>query len=105
MRKKVKVTVLKRLSPKDVFGDNVPPEATLNPEDICPRFTEGQEFVIEQAAIVPEGFCGWAYSDIQRDIIHLAFGGDFPWMKKQGFQIACCTDGMRPVIFQLESLD
>ena len=105
MRKKVKVTVLKRLKPKDVFGDDIPPAYTSGAEEACPRFTDGQEFIVEETPVVPAGFCGWAYADIQRDIIHLAFGGDFPWMQQEGFQIACCTDGMRPVIFRLERLD
>jgi len=105
VRKKVKITVLRRIKPKDVFGDDIPSASTLGGEDACPRFTDGQEFIVEETAVPPAGFCGWAYADIQRDIILLSFGGNFPWMKREGFQIACCTDGMRPVIFKLERLD
>ena len=41
-------------------------------------------------------------ADIQRDVAHLAMGGDFPWMKEKGEMVSCCTDGLRPVIFKLE---
>jgi uncharacterized repeat protein (TIGR04076 family) len=49
-------------------------------------------------------FCSWAWADIQRDVVHLALGGDFPWIKEKGIGISCCTDGLRPVIFKLERL-
>jgi len=53
---------------------------------------------------MPEGFCSWAWADIQRDVIHMGLGGDFPWMKKPGVMISCCTDGLRPVVFKLERI-
>jgi uncharacterized repeat protein (TIGR04076 family) len=32
-------------------------------------------------------------------------GGDFHWMKEPGTLIACCNDGVRPVVFRLERID
>ena len=53
---------------------------------------------------MPEGFCGWAWRDVYKNVSVLAFGGDFPWMEK-GVAITCCTDGVRPVSFHMERLD
>ena len=61
----------------------------------------GEEYVSKNMAM-PTGFCSWAWADIQRDVAHLAMGGDFPWMREKGMMISCCTDGLRPVIFRLE---
>jgi uncharacterized repeat protein (TIGR04076 family) len=53
---------------------------------------------------MPPSFCSWAWGDIQRDVAHLAMGGDFPWMRQRGTMITCCTDGLRPVVFKLERI-
>jgi len=53
---------------------------------------------------MPPSFCSWAWADIQRDVAHLAIGGDFPWIKQRGIMITCCTDGLRPVVFKLERI-
>ncbi|RLB26553.1 MAG: TIGR04076 family protein, partial [Deltaproteobacteria bacterium] len=29
----------------------------------------------------------------------------YPWLKQKGVAIACCTDGLRPVIFKLERIE
>ncbi|MDP3062147.1 MAG: hypothetical protein Q8O40_02875 [Chloroflexota bacterium] len=39
---------------------------------------------------------------MQRDVAHLALGGDFPWISKKGTMVSACTDGLRPVLFKLE---
>jgi len=38
------------------------------------------------------------------DVVHLALGGEFPWMKREGTMISCCTDGLRPVLYKLERI-
>jgi len=94
----VKITVAQKLKPGALlqeFGDGV--------EEECPVVATGAEFVSE-AMNMPEGFCSWAWSDIQRDVAHLAMGGDFPWINRKGAIISCCTDGLRPVLFKLERL-
>ena len=91
---KVKIKVLRKVDTGDIrenYGKEV---------GECPEFKIGDEFVVEGLAI-PNGFCSWAWADIQRDIVHLALGGDFPWIKEKGTVVSCCTDGLRPVIFEI----
>jgi uncharacterized repeat protein (TIGR04076 family) len=100
---KVKVTVIKKTDIRDLFGDN--PPAKINQKMIkpqCERFEVGQEFIMDLSC--PPGFCSWAFADIQRDIIHILMGGDYPWVEEKGTAIACCTDGFRPVIFKIERI-
>ena len=54
---------------------------------------------------MPAGFCPWAWADIHREIISVMFHAEFPNSKKPGCIIASCTDGLRPVIFKVESLE
>ncbi len=96
---KIKITVVKKVNNKDMFGDNPPVAFTATPE--CDRVEMGQEFISNQGEC-PSGFCSWAFADIQRDITHLLFGGNCSFMTTQGTNLVCCTDGFRPVIFKLE---
>jgi len=98
---KVKITVVKKIDNHEIFGDDPPLEYTAASQ--CDQMEEGKEFIAGLGC--PPGFCGWAYADIQRDITHLLLGGDFPWMKKKGTILSCCTDGVRPVIFKLERIE
>ena len=98
---KVKITVLKRLSSRDTFGDSPPMGQAI---EACGQFEVGQEFVVGDDGGMPEGFCHWAWNDIYKVVISLMYGGNFPWMKKKGTSISCCTDGLRPVIFKLERM-
>jgi uncharacterized repeat protein (TIGR04076 family) len=97
----VRITVLKRLSNEELFGPNPPLHFTG--ATLCDRFEEGQVYISKEGAF-PDGFCSWAFADIQRDIAVLRFGGNFPWIKEQGAILSCCTDGARPVIFKLERI-
>ena len=99
---KVKITVVKKVNNKDMFGDNPPVGFTAVPE--CNRLGVGQEFISDEGSC-PPGFCAWAFADIQRDITNLRFGGNFPWIKEKGAMLSCCTDGIRPVIFKLERIE
>lgn len=101
---KVKVTVVKKLNMKEMYGKKLPAkinEAMLTPQ--CDQFKEGQEFIMDLGC--PPNFCSWAYADIQRDIMHILMGGSYPWIAEEGVAIACCTDGMRPVIFRIERIN
>ena len=95
----VKITVIKKLETGDIFEEY----ATKEAQPACDAVRLGEEFV-SKAMGIPEGFCSWAWTDIQRDVVHLALGGEFPWMKKKGTMISCCTDGLRPVLFKLERI-
>lgn len=64
----------------------------------CPVFREGQEFTIESPYLCPEGFCHWAWADI-RTFIQIAYFGS------GGPQVACCTDGVRPVFLRIEAME
>ena len=99
MIKDVKITVYRRLSSEDLIrehGVGVAPQ--------CDALKDGQEFVSHDV-IMPDGFCAWAWADIQRDVAVLGFGGNFPWVREEGIMFSCCTDAFRPVIFKLERLD
>lgn len=104
-RHEVKIIVEKMLSTFDVFGDNREKETIDGYVTKCPKFTEGQEFIVRKDLEKPKDFCSWAWHDIQRDVIVLCFGGHFPWIKDNLYiTYSCCTDGLRPVIFRLERM-
>jgi len=97
---KVKITVLKKLKTDEVFEEYA--VETMEPE--CSRIGPiGKEYITSMD--MPEGFCSWAWADIQRDVIHIALEGDFPWMKQKGTIISACTDGLRPVLFKIERIE
>ena len=101
---KLKITVTKKLTTKDVYGDSFPTELADDFVPDCPRFQVGEEFILEDGSC-PSGFCSWAYADIQRDVTLLRMGGSYPWIKDKKVGISCCTDGLRPVFFKLERID
>jgi uncharacterized repeat protein (TIGR04076 family) len=97
---KMKITVLKRMFNQALAEAHCQPNT-----EICPRFAEGQEFIVEGLK-QPEGFCDWAWDDIHKCYMTLMFGGSFtPWMKEKNNIIACCTDGIRPVVFNIERIE
>ena len=96
---KIKITVLKRFSPSEVFKKSpVTPVASLG---ACELFEDGQEFIVENLRM-PEGFCTSAWVSIYSNVRLLGFGGNLPWFKEKGVAVNCCIDGLRPVIFKLE---
>ena len=99
---KVKITVVKKRTCKDMFGDSLPVECTA-PE--CDKLELGQEFIVEDATRTPPGFCASAMSDIRSHIFHLHSGGDYPDMKEKGVTLVSCVDGCAPVIFKLERIE
>jgi uncharacterized repeat protein (TIGR04076 family) len=58
----------------------------------CPLFREGQEFIISRWDVPPEGFCEWAWADLQ---------GKIQLAQRLGTVVACCTDAFRPVVFEI----
>ena len=102
-RHKVKITVIKKLSSKEVYGQSLPEV----PEDMsayCDRLEVGQEFIVDESGAMPPGFCYWAWHDVHPVVTTLRFGGNFPWMKKEGMSYSCCSDGARPVFFKIERM-
>ncbi len=100
---KVKVTVVKTFSPEDVFGHELIYPKTGKPLKKCGIFDEGDVFTIDSVMQQPEGFCGWAWRDLYKDIAVLFLGGNFAM--GEGIQYTSCTDGKKPVCFKLERLD
>jgi uncharacterized repeat protein (TIGR04076 family) len=99
---KCKITVLKKMLNQDLA------EAYLDLEGVfvaCDALEEGQEFLVEKAFQMPEGFCAWAWADIRHDLMTVFVGGDPPWMKQRGTVITGCTDWFRPVIFKAERIE
>ena len=96
----VKITVVAKLKPGEIFDELA--ADTTNP--VCDAVETGKEYISKGIAM-PEGFCSWAWADIQRDVAHLALGGDFRWINKPGSMVSCCTDGLRPVVFKLERIE
>jgi len=102
-RHRVKITVLKKLSSKEVYGGPLP-EVGEDMAPYCDRLQVGQEFIMDESGAMPPGFCTWAWHDIYPAVTGLRFGGNFPWMKKEGMIYSCCSDGARPVFFRIERL-
>lgn len=96
-RHRARITVLKKL----FHGDFVEKYA-YKPESwtSCQHFEVGQEFITSKETPweMPEGFCGWAWADMQKLVYGMARGG-------QNVFVTCCTDGYRPVIFKLEKIE
>ena len=95
-RYQVKITVLRKLFHQDLVDSYAADPECWTP---CSHFEEGDEFITSKEAPweMPEGFCGWAWADIQKLVYGMARGG-------QDVFVTCCTDGYRPVIFKLEKL-
>lgn len=99
-----KITVLKKMINRDLVSEY----CSLNLSDQClgcTLLTVGQEFIVDDYNQIPEGFCSWAWGDIQKDVTTIMFDGSFPWMKQPGTAIACCSDGLMPVVFKIEKIN
>jgi uncharacterized repeat protein (TIGR04076 family) len=93
---KLRITVLKKMHFPDLRAKYAK-EGTFN---VCSAFEEGQVF--ETAEGKPDGFCSWAWADIQRDVTLIRSGAELPWIGPKNTMISCCTDGFRPVVFRID---
>ena len=101
-RHKLKITVLKRLDPKDLFeAYPVKEQSWFVPCDI---YEDGQEIIVEENLQMPGGFCQSAWHAIYPTVRTLGFGGNLPFFDEKGVAVSCCTDGMRPVLFKIERI-
>jgi len=98
---KVKVSVLRRFEPSEVFKKS--PATPVRSLTACDLFKDGQEFIVESLE-KPKDFCNTAWISIFSDLRLLAFGGNLPYYKEKGTAINACVDGLRPVIFKLERI-
>ena len=103
---RAKITVLKRMANRDLIEQYMGDEYKARDIAPCGGLEDGQEFVVENPGTPPEGFCGWAWANIHKEIVAIMSGGDFqPWVNRPNTMIACCTDGFRPVVFKIERVD
>lgn len=103
---KVRVTVAKLAVHEDLIQKHLHPNRLPQGLRACDVFEEGQQFDIEDWPGRPDDFtCDWAWSDIQRDVARIMFGGNPFWMAKQGTTMTCCSDGLRPVSFLVERIE
>ncbi len=117
---KVKITVVRTLKFDDLAKEygQIRPGAKGSREaeegeyiPACPFFKEGQEFIVRTGGseeCKPKGFCDWAWADVWKDVLMVANkAGMCPdgEKSKQAPQFTCCTDGLRPVIFAVESME
>ena len=102
--KRVKITVLKKHFDKELAREYGADGLTA-----CPILREGQVFYADYAK--PEGLCDEAWKAIYQYVFALAHGADKQvfyygdWIKTPGIAICSCNDGLRPVIFKLETTD
>lgn len=102
--KKVKITVLKTTLDKDLAMEYGVENLTS-----CPMLKVGQVFYADYSK--PNGLCDEAWKAIYQYVFALAHGAENElfyygdWIRKKGVAICSCNDGLRPVIFKLESTD
>lgn len=99
-----KITVMKKMANQEYAREYCKDGIGVCP---CQAFEVGQEFYTDMEK--PEGFCEWAWNDIYKYIAIFRSGGNmgdaFSWMKENNMVIACCTDGIRPVVFKIEKIN
>lgn len=95
----VRITVVTRSLNQDVADAYFPErKGKIVP---CGVFHDGQVFEVNgRLPEKPEGFCDWAWVDIQRVVVLAFAGAQFP----PTLAFPCCTDGLRPVTFHVESV-
>jgi uncharacterized repeat protein (TIGR04076 family) len=101
---RAKITVVKKAFHQDLLDEYLHPDSKARGFGICTAFEEGQEFQLK-GGNCPEGFCSWAWADIQRDVMAVLMGNGFPWVGPENTAITCCTDGFRPVTFKVERIE
>jgi uncharacterized repeat protein (TIGR04076 family) len=103
LRLPLKITVLKKLSSEEIYGQRFP-EVAEELDNYCNQLEVGQEFIVDKTGGMPSGFCPWAWHDIYPVVTGLQFGANYYWIKKEGLVYSCCSDGTRPVFFKIERL-
>lgn len=69
--KKVKITVLRKEFYLEFADEYLTDEKEVGP---CPLLNVGDEFIFEESAKMPEGFCPWAWIDVYRSISSMSYG-------------------------------
>ncbi|UCG37231.1 MAG: TIGR04076 family protein [Candidatus Bathyarchaeota archaeon] len=91
---KVKITVLRKLHPEEIFEGSLPLGESSEP---CKMLRAKQEFVVGEDGRMSEGFCHWAWNAIFHFVFALRTGGSSSGTKDDKTSIiGCCNDGLRP---------
>ncbi|MHA1198843.1 MAG: TIGR04076 family protein [Candidatus Heimdallarchaeaceae archaeon] len=99
---KVKLTVIKKYSPKDILGEDfIRPDG--RPIPIC-WLDVGKEFIVDETGSMPDEFCHHAWFGLYKNIQILKNGGGFPDWTGENMIYNACPDGIRPVIFKVERI-
>lgn len=76
---------------------------------ICQLHKEGQVFYCEDGWQKPEGLCDNAWKSMMEYVMTLAHGGqsifEDEWVNAPNITINSCNDGIRPVIFKIETVN
>ena len=99
-----RITCVKRFANIDLIREYATGGENPERQAPCSFCTEGDSFV-SVGMTKPEGFCSWAWADIQRDVVWVCLGGVQAKHKTPGTAIACCTDGLNPVVFHIERIE
>ena len=87
---KVKITVIKKFNPKEVFGHEIVRQDTGNIIPTC-GMVEGKEYLVEDLYQMPDDFCPRVWFD-SHDLISLFFyNGDFEY-PEPGITYVPCRD-------------
>ncbi len=99
---KVKLTVIKKYSPKDILGEEfIRPDG--RPISIC-WLDVGREFIVDETGHMPEDFCHHAWYGLYKNVNILRCGGGFEGWTGEDMIYSACPDGIRPVIFKVERI-
>ena len=99
--RQVKITVLR----KQLYEDLAEAYLTDGKDVECDFYRVGDTFLYTGGAEMPEGFCPWAWVDLYPTVNALSLGASYtPWQNREGVNVLCCSDGIRPVTFLLEAL-
>ena len=96
---KCRITVLKAMLNEELRDEYMPPDF-----GVCPALKEGDVFMTGGmfGNSKPNGFCEYAWQAVQVIACILAGGGK---VFGEYYNIACCNDGIRPVILKLEAVN
>ena len=100
MPQRVRITVIKKEFYPELADEYLTEGRGAGP---CPLLEVGDSFTYEGSAMMPEGFCPWAWIDLYGQITSLAGREENSWYKPE-VRVGCCTDGVRPVVFRMEGL-
>ena len=98
--KDARIKVIKKSFYKDIS------EKYENTKGDC--IVEENEEWVSRDALMPEGFCQSAWSNLYPYVFSLSSGGGSffgQWMNNPHAAVISCNDGVRPVSFLLETIE